>query len=477
MKAPKFLQKEKSTSPGNAIAAKGGTYSLAVSAVVLAILVALNALPASATRYDISSTKLYSITSNTKVVVNALEKDVTVYWITQSGEEDSVVENLLAKYESLSGHISVVKKNPDVYPTFAAQYTDETVSNNSLVVECGDKSRYISYSEIYLTDIDYTTYSYVYSFDGEGALTSAIAYVVSDDLPVVYALKGHGEAELPENVQTQIEKENMELSSFSLLKEDAVPEDASCVLIYAPESDISAEEQEILSEYTESGGRLLVIAGPVEDGALTNLTALLASYGVTAADGIVVEGDSGYYAFRQPYILLPDIESSAITDPLLDEGYYAIVPVAQGLDVSGAESSVTVLLTISDAAFSKAAGYSLTSYEKEDGDTPGPFALAVDITTDGGGEIVWIASAHFLDELYNAYSSGANLDLTMNALSALTGQSETISIRSKSMSYNYLTISESAATVLKTWLVGILPVAFVLYGIITVVERRRKRHA
>ena len=481
MKAPKFLQKEKTASAGNATATKGGTYSLAVTAVVLAILVALNALfgalPASATRYDISSTKLYSITSNTKVVVNALEKDVTVYWITQSGKEDSVVENLLAKYESLSGHISVVKKNPDVYPTFAAQYTDETVSNNSLVVECGDKSRYISYSDIYLTDIDYTTYSYVYSFDGESALTSAIAYVVSDDLPVIYALEGHGEAELPENVQTQIEKENMELSSFSLLKEDAVPEDASCVLIYAPESDISAEEQEILSEYAENGGRLLVIAGPVEDGTLENLTALLASYGVKAVDGIVVEGDSGHYAFRQPYILLPDIESSDITDPLLDEGYYAIVPVAQGLDVSEAESSVTTLLATSDAAFSKAAGYSLTSYEKEDGDTDGPFALAVDIAADGGGEIVWISSAHFLDELYNAYSSGANLDLTMNALSALTGQSDTISIRSKSLSYNYLTISESAASVLKAWLVGILPAAFVAYGIITVVERRRKRHA
>ena len=39
--------------------------------------------------------------------------------------------------------------------------------------------------------MDYTTYSYVYSFDGE--------------------------AELPAEFQTQIEKENMELESFSLL--------------------------------------------------------------------------------------------------------------------------------------------------------------------------------------------------------------------------------------------------------------------
>ena len=77
----------------------------------------VSALPANLTKYDISASKLYSITSNTKVVVNALEEDVTIYWIVQSGEEDAVIENLLGKYESLSDHITVVKKNPDVYPT------------------------------------------------------------------------------------------------------------------------------------------------------------------------------------------------------------------------------------------------------------------------------------------------------------------------------------------------------------------------
>ena len=64
------------------------------------------------TKYDISASKLYSITSNTKVVVNALEEDVTIYWIVQSGKEDDVIENLLSKYDSLSDHIQVVKKKP-----------------------------------------------------------------------------------------------------------------------------------------------------------------------------------------------------------------------------------------------------------------------------------------------------------------------------------------------------------------------------
>ena len=83
------------------IAAKGGSYALAVTAVVLAILIAVNilasVLPTALTKLDISSTKLYSITSSTKVVVNNLEKDVTIYWVVQSDKEDEVIENLLGK--------------------------------------------------------------------------------------------------------------------------------------------------------------------------------------------------------------------------------------------------------------------------------------------------------------------------------------------------------------------------------------------
>ncbi len=121
-------------------ALRGGAYALTISVVVLAILAAVNllvsVLPARLTKYDISASKLYSITSNTKVVAGALEQDVTIYWVVQAGAEDEVLENLLSKYGSLSDHIKVVKKNPDVYPAFTQQYTDETVQNNSLIVEC-----------------------------------------------------------------------------------------------------------------------------------------------------------------------------------------------------------------------------------------------------------------------------------------------------------------------------------------------------
>lgn len=462
----------------NQIALKGGTYSLLMTGIVLAILVAVNVfvsvLPSSLTKYDMSATKLYSITSNTKVVVNALEKDVKIYWIVQADEEDAVLENLLSKYESLSDHIQVVKKNPDVYPTFASKYTSEEVANNSLIVECGEKSRYISASEIYVSQMAADGYSTETSFDGEGAITSAIDYVVSEELPKLYVLEGHGEAELPETFAKQIERENMETESFSLLNEDTVPEDADAILLYAPTTDISEKEKEILVDYVENGGKMMVAAGPTESGKLTNLYSILENYDVEAADGIVVEEDREYYAFQQPYILLPELQDSEITSPLAEENYYAILPIAQGLKVNDTTGRVTELLKTSDTAFSKKAGYDLETYEKEEGDTDGPFALAVSIDTEKDGQIVWFSSSLFLEDMYNSYSSGANLDMGMNTLSSLIGEREAVSIRSKSLNYNYLTIDESTASLLKTMMIGVFPIAFVVVGIVIMVQRRRK---
>lgn len=464
----------------NRLAFQGGSYSLIITAVVLAIAVVVNvfvsALPTPLTKYDISSSKLYSVTSNTKVVLNNLQQDVTIYWVVQADKEDDVIENLLGKYDSLSDHVTVVKKNPDVYPTFTAQYTDEDVPNNSLIVECGSRSRYVSYDDIYVQEADMYSYSYNTSFDGEGAITSAIDYVVREDLPQLYVLEGHGEADLPSTFAGQIEKDNIETQTLSLPTVDAVPEDASCVLIYAPASDISTEEKDMLSDYTKGGGKLMVVAGPVEDGALTNLYSLLGDYGVTAVDGVVVEGDRAHYAFQQPYILLPDMADSDITNSLAEENYYAMLPIAMGLNVENADSAVTSLLTTSESSFSKAAGYGLTTYDKEDGDTDGPFAVAVSVDCGSGGQLVWFTSSVFLDDMYNAYSSGANGDLAMNALAGLIGESEAMAIRSKSLNYNYLTISEGASSLLKALMIGVFPLAYLGVGIVVVLRRRRLQH-
>lgn len=61
----------------------------------------------------------------------------------------------------------------------------------------------------------------------------------------------------------------------------------------------------------------------------------------------------------------------------------------------------------------------------------------------------------------------------MNALSELLGEREALSIRSKSMNYSYLTISESTASDLKTLMIGVFPLVYLGIGVFVIVRRRR----
>lgn len=465
-----------------------GGYSVAAGCIVLAIAVAANAfvsaLPSSVTKIDTTTNQLFTISEQTEDIVSRLQSDVTIYWIVQSGSEDTGVKNLLERYEDLSDRVEVKKIDPDVYPTFLDQYSLSNVYNNSLVVECGDRYRYVSEDEIYVYDYSYYYYtgSYDVSFDGESALTSAIDYVVSEDLPKVYVLTGHGESTLATTFSTAVEKENIELADLSLLTEGEVPADGDCLLICCPQSDISSEELEMIRDYLGNGGNMILITDPPVDGALENLDALMAYYGVTAQEGIVVEGNQSHYAYGTPYYLLPEIESHTITQPLIDEGYYILMPVAQGLTVSDEKPvtvSVTKLLTTSSSAFSKAAGYSLTTYEREDGDIAGPFALAVAITDtleDGiESNILWFASGALLDEQTNSQVSGGNQDLFLNALSYLCeSEGSSISIHAKSLSYDYLTMDSGTASSLSILVVAVIPLMYLAVGIVVVVRRKRR---
>ena len=469
-------------------ASRVGGYSVAATAIVLAIAVAVNlfaaALGSDLTQIDTTSNQLFTISQQTERIVGELDTDITIYWIVQTGYEEPMVETLLNRYRDLSSHIQVVTKDPDVYPTFLSSYQVSDVYNNSLIVESKDRYRYIDYNDIFV--LDYEAYYYYgtedWSFCGEQELTSAIDYCISEDLSKVYLLTGHGEGELPSTFASSVEYENIETAALSLLTVEYVPEDADCLLIYGPQSDISTEEKGKIETYLKNGGNLILITDPPQNGRLTNLESLMARYGITAAEGIVIEANQDYYAWGTPYYLLPDMGYHTITASLTEGGYYVLLPIAQGLLVDEAVSgqiTVTQLLTTSDDAFSKADGYNLSSYSKEDGDLDGPFALAVaaEETLDDGlySNVIWVSSGALLDEQSNELVSGGNQDFFLNMLSYLCEpESSSISIHAKSLGSEYLTMESSTASLLIVLMLGIIPVGYLAVGIIIWSRRKRR---
>ena len=466
-----------------------GGYSVAATAIVAAIAVFanvfINALPAKWAQFDTTSSQLYSLSEQTEMIPEDLDSDITIYWIAQSGKENETLGTLLDRYADMSDHITVEKRDPDVYPTFVQQYVTGGIYNNSLIVESEDRYTYVSYEDIYEyeygDDFFYTGNTEV-SFGGEGALTGAIDYVISETLPKMYMLTGHGEKSMSASFQSAVEKQNIEMSSLSLLTMESIPEDADCILIYGPEKDISESEKDTILKYLQSGGSMILITDPPEAGKeRPNLDALMAYYGVTAEEGIVVEGSQSNFMFPSQLNLLPNYESHAITQPLEEGGYYMCLPVSQGLTVGEPPRdtvSVAELLTTSASACSKVSGYSMQTYEKEAGDVDGPFALAVAITetldADTESSIVWVSSSYLLDDQTNMQISGGNQDFFLNCISWMCDQESGISIHAKSISNAYLTISSGTSSLLTLLMIGVLPIGYLAIGIVIWVRRKKR---
>lgn len=459
---------------------KGLISSVAVVLVILAVI-AVNVLVTwKDYSVDVTSEKIYSLSDQTKSILESLDQNVTFYVINAESDSNSSYQKIWNEYKKHSSKIKIEYKDPELYPNFTANYVDnsESVSADSVIVVCGDKFRYISSN-------DYVNYSYgmdySYTADSlelESLLTEAINYVVSDETPVVYTLGGHAEKDFTTSVTSNFERDNYEVKSLNLLSQEAVPDDCSILIINGPEKDISDDEKTEITSYLENGGKLYIfLDAGVDD--LKNLYALMEDYNVGVNQGVVVETDSNMYT-QYPIWLLPNIESTEATSAQYNSNVYVMAPSAKGLTVLSSEEeaeeesalTVTPLLTTSDGAYSKVDTNSST-IEKEKEDIDGPFDIAVSVSDENGGKMIVVGCTNMLEESIDAAVSGANTDFVMNGVNYLTQQESKISIRAKDLTSETAVVPAFAQKMTLIFSVFVLPLFLLIVGIVEVVRRRR----
>lgn len=463
---------------------RAGSYSTFAAIIVIAIAVivnlAVNALPSTVTQLDMTTNSIYSLSDQTKAIVRSVDKDVNLYLLAAQGGEDATVSRLLDRYAELNDHLKVSTVDPTAQPTFLDSYdlSMYQLYANSVLVDCEGRYRLVNYTDIYVTDysMDYESYNYstTTSFNGENELTNAIHYVTSENLPKVYTLTGHGEAELDEDIVAMIEQDNMETEALSLLSYEEVPDDASAIVINAPSGDLSEDEAELLTQWMSSGGRILLLTENFATEDMPNLLKVTQSMGLTAQDGLVVEGDNRMHLNGYPYYLLPDLDSHEITDSLIDGRYYVLMTLAQPIVETGnSEATVSFLMTTSSSAYVKADGQDAESVQKEEGDETGTFHPAA-ASENGDGKLCWFTSAEMLNSRLDRMVSGANSNLFMNALNWMCDQVESISIRSKSLDATGLTVTGAQSSFWSAIMIGIIPISLIAAGILIYMRRKRR---
>lgn len=456
---------------------KRGTLLTISVLIAVALFLAVNIIsayiPAEFARIDTTNQDLFSISEQTNTILEQLSDDITIYHLCSGAIEDENISELLIKYAAISDMVTVSVIDTSLYPNFYTDYTDESPSDNSLIVKSSKRSRVIDFYEIYTaSSTEYEYYGYYDIFNGEKVITSAIDYVTTDTLPKIYNLEGHGEFEPSDELKREITNQNFDFQQLSLNGLESVPKDADCVMIFSPQRDISQTELDLLSQYTENGGNLLIIADYVTE-EMPVFDSLLKKFGLTVADGIVFESDSSKYISSYPYFIYPQLISHTITEPLISSNMHILFPLACGIITDDqADQSLTIetLVAPSDSAYSKI-DVNSENFEKTEEDISGPFSFATAVTSQTA-RMVLFSTSQFLDGSVNSSVAGANYDLFLNSMAWLCQKESSVSIHPKNLLSTSIAVGSSVSSIMFVVLVVLIPGIFIISAFF--VMRKRK---
>jgi len=146
-------------------------------------------------RWDLTATKRYTLSDQSKKIVKALKKDVSAVAFYRSDERTrQAMEDLLHEFSQLSSKFTYQFIDPDKQPGAAAKYG--VTAYRTTLIKSGDNQQDVG-------------------FESEERLINAILKVTRDEVKTVYFLKGHGENDIADiqnmgykAIKEAIEKEN-----------------------------------------------------------------------------------------------------------------------------------------------------------------------------------------------------------------------------------------------------------------------------
>ena len=235
-------------------------------------------------RVDFSRDSKYSLAGQTRSLLKSLKKPAHAYVVFNNGSADmamfmdpdsqifAAVENdlttLLREYQLNSrGNFEFEKVNPYAESKRAEELmTKYKVGENEsvLILEYDGRSKFLTGKD--LGEIERGRDSArLKGFNGERAITSTLLGLYDAKPNKLYYVTGHGEPDWDGKVMLYLretmERQNVKAETMNLANVEAVPADASVVMINGPRFDFSEREMKLLGDYWEKKGRIVVCSG------------------------------------------------------------------------------------------------------------------------------------------------------------------------------------------------------------------------
>lgn len=517
---------------------KYGSIATTIAVIVVAAVVLVNIIVnAVASQYnlklDLTSSKLYEISDTTLDYMKNITSDVEIACTykesdMQTNENLKMVYEVLEKYKQSSDHVKLVffdtTEDPDVLQSYQADYSG-TISQGDIVIKSGSQVRTVQTSDMF--DVDQSMLQYYYygqvsyadcitGFSGEQKLTSAIMYVTdADPKKVAFITESNGESIYNQQnsysvqaLQQMFEDNGYDVETVDITSDSISPDEYNVAVLPAPQNDLTEDGINKLSEFLYNNGdydKQLMYFADYTQSSTPNIDEFLELWGIQINDCIVRESDSSKN--QQATISLGTAgfpvagiseDDETYSEGLSNTSLPIVAPLSKSITLlweSNNDRQTATLLKTDDTCYEYPLSALNTGTDSTDETSSAEEETEFDESTAEKGEqiimaagtrsttigeeintsTVFVAGTMLLVDVYLTQSASYNNGTyVMNTINVATGKGGGVTIESKDMTAQTITITSGQVSLVRNIVIVFIPVAVIVIGIVVFIRRRLK---
>lgn len=453
---------------------------------------------------DLTNNRAYSLTSDTINYIGSLEKEVSIDVLNteeafSSGSSEiagsskffAQTSNLINQYVLHSDKISVNYIDTVKSPNYIAQYPDEKLYYNDVIIKCNGRHKVISSYDLFnigssgsSSSSSYTKQSYsIKSSNAEQVITSAILTLSSDITTKVTFLTGYEEDDSTP-LQNLLKENNYEVKIADILS-GSIDTDTKILFLFGPKRDYDDLGLSKLRDFmnnAQNGGVSIFYAANPESGELPGVNVFLKEYGMSVGNGKVYSTEKqkyipvyngGQYYYSQFYAQNEYAESKFNEN--MTSNRPVIVPGSKPIEIIDGELAKPIITMGQGGIATSPEG----GIDENAASTPNiPVAAIAEKSSAANPEIknsvVTVGSDEALGEYELSATSTNNTAYFLNMFSSLSGVENNVVIAPKSLTSGELGITMMQAYVIGIVMMLLIPVIILIFGICIWARRRHR---
>lgn len=459
-------------------------------------------------RFDLTLTGKYSLSQKTKNILKHLDKPIVITTLFNPGEMFyEQITDILKEYAYHSDKIKVENIDPLRNRTrveeLATRLKIDDLQLNTVVFECGEHSKHIPQNEV-------IERQYPFKFKGEESFTEAILNITQEKQTAIYFVTGHGERSFEDydrggisGIANALKRDNCRIAPLDILTTKKIPDDCDVLVVAGPTKAYLTEELNIIRNYLESRGKLLLMLEPAAPpNSPTGFKTLLGEYAIVAHDDVVTYSKVnmplfGIQTVAEIYVGKDEYADHPITEDLkrYNTIFFGACSVGAAPPNDQMPYQATVLMNAPEGSWGEKDVENIRQKKPEnnnDVDLQGPISLAVisqvkelpkavtqshpDMANDPkakpqGARLVVFGDVNFATNEY--IENPGNADLFRNSLNWLARKETQLGISAKPPDFRKATISPVQMKVIFWVSIAGIPVIPIVLGSVVWWKRRR----